>query len=656
MKKLFLLLAALNIGCLLLSQTIGIGTATPHASAELDITSTGKGLLIPRLFETQRPLSPATGLLIYNKNSNGFQYYNGTSWVNMANSGMDDIWYKIQDSIAYTAHPYVGINTDINLMPPQANLQVTGSLLIQGKMEHSNATPTPAQTYTMNNTSGLQIIPFNDSVFRIYDPGGTGNYNNNMQGNVLMGLGGDLGFRISSNAADFGLGTGDTIWISRTSFPGCRTNYAYRFTNSSVSPGDLLVNGSVTNLIFRSNGDGVNNKGFNFFITRLYKPEEDKKIQTIGPSLYFNNANGSFAAGYNAEATGQTSLAMGNKSVAQGNQSIAIGSGAISSGEASIAIGFSAEASGDFSFAAGYDPNALGQSSTAMGGGTTATGELSTAMGNSTNATGTSSTAMGNSTIASGNTSTAMGNNTIASGSHSTAMGFHTFARGFASTVVGMYSDPIVSSQTSVTSTTPLFIVGNGDAFNLLENAMVVLKNGNIGVGTNSPDADLHIVHAGGGGLILENGNDLNRWRIYSASGDNNLTFYNDADTEVADIDNATGTFNAISDLRLKKNIEDVPPVLDQLMRLQPKHYHFNWQQGDEQKQLGFLAQEVNKLFPELVSYSKEKDLYKMNYAGFSTVAIKAIQEQQQVIQDQQQEIDALRTRLDKLEAALLKK
>lgn len=172
---------------------------------------------------------------------------------------------------------------------------------------------------------------------------------------------------------------------------------------------------------------------------------------------------------------------------------------------------------------------------------------------------------------------------------------------------------------------------------------------GNIGIGTTLPESSLHIKHAGGGGILLENANDGNKWRIYSASGDNNLTFYNNANTEIADIDDVTGTFNALSDVRYKKDIQPVLPLLSAVMQLKPKQYHFNWQEKEDQLQMGFLAQESYSLFPQLVSYDKEKDLYKMNYAGFSTVAIKAIQEQQQTI-------DELRARLEKVEALLLEK
>jgi hypothetical protein len=90
---------------------------------------------------------------------------------------------------------------------------------------------------------------------------------------------------------------------------------------------------------------------------------------------------------------------------------------------------------------------------------------------------------MGSNTSASGSSSTAMGNNTSASGSSSTAMGNNTFAKGFASTVVGMYNDSILTAdQIAVTTTTPLFIVGNGDTYNDRRNAMVVYKSGDVDI------------------------------------------------------------------------------------------------------------------------------------------------------------------------------
>ncbi|WAC12760.1 exosporium glycoprotein BclB-related protein [Dyadobacter pollutisoli] len=64
---------------------VGIGTITPHASAQLEIQAVNKGLLIPRMTEAARTLlipSPATGLLVYQTDgvAPGFYYFDGLAW------------------------------------------------------------------------------------------------------------------------------------------------------------------------------------------------------------------------------------------------------------------------------------------------------------------------------------------------------------------------------------------------------------------------------------------------------------------------------------------------------------------------------------------------------------------------------------------------
>jgi hypothetical protein len=85
------LVIAIFMPVLLFSQTdnVGIGTTTPDASAVLDLTSTEKGFLVPRMDETQRDniSSPATGLLIYNTDDQRFQYYNGSNWIDLLTTG-----------------------------------------------------------------------------------------------------------------------------------------------------------------------------------------------------------------------------------------------------------------------------------------------------------------------------------------------------------------------------------------------------------------------------------------------------------------------------------------------------------------------------------------------------------------------------------------
>jgi len=66
----------------LINAQVGIGTNNPDTSAALDITSTTKGLLIPRMTTSQRNsiFSPVEGLTIYNTTLNCLQWWNGTFW------------------------------------------------------------------------------------------------------------------------------------------------------------------------------------------------------------------------------------------------------------------------------------------------------------------------------------------------------------------------------------------------------------------------------------------------------------------------------------------------------------------------------------------------------------------------------------------------
>jgi len=76
------------------AQSVGIGTNTPASSAMLHINSTTKGLLIPRLTSAQRSAiaSPVAGLQVYDTNTNGFWYYNGSAWFQMGAGGGSSYW------------------------------------------------------------------------------------------------------------------------------------------------------------------------------------------------------------------------------------------------------------------------------------------------------------------------------------------------------------------------------------------------------------------------------------------------------------------------------------------------------------------------------------------------------------------------------------
>ena len=91
MKHLFLAFAIFFIGLNTEAQ-MGIGTASPNAAAQLDVSSTSKGFLAPRMTKAERDAiatvtSASKGLLIYQTdNTPGFYYYDGSSWTSLAGS------------------------------------------------------------------------------------------------------------------------------------------------------------------------------------------------------------------------------------------------------------------------------------------------------------------------------------------------------------------------------------------------------------------------------------------------------------------------------------------------------------------------------------------------------------------------------------------
>lgn len=85
-KKTNILLAfLLLLSAFLHAQTdnVGIGTTTPDASAALDVQSTEKGMLIPRMTTAERTAitAPATGLLVYDTDTGSFWFWESGIWI-----------------------------------------------------------------------------------------------------------------------------------------------------------------------------------------------------------------------------------------------------------------------------------------------------------------------------------------------------------------------------------------------------------------------------------------------------------------------------------------------------------------------------------------------------------------------------------------------
>jgi hypothetical protein len=157
---------------------------------------------------------------------------------------------------------------------------------------------------------------------------------------------------------------------------------------------------------------------------------------------------------------------------------------------------------------------------------------------------------------------------------------------------------------------------------------MRIDSSGNVLVGTTSNiPANAKIFAKGNGvGIAVGYGTGGAEYRhLYMNNGDGSLYFFND--TNYASL-SAAGSWTNASDARLKKNIVDIKYGLADVLRMHPRSYQMNAVNGDF---VGFIAQELKEVIPEVVSGDPEKQLG-VDYGSLVAVAFKAIQEQQVLI------------------------
>ncbi len=269
------------------------------------------------------------------------------------------------------------------------------------------------------------------------------------------------------------------------------------------------------------------------------------------------------------------------------------------SSSSSITLG----ATGSNSTAMGSTTTASGSNSTAMGFITTASGSNSTAMGRSTTASGVDSNAMGNRTTASGKGSTAMGRSTTASGNYSTVMGDNTTASDYGSLVIGQFNlsgATVTNSATQFNTANTAFVIGNGADGSNQSDAFSVLFSGETVIGS-----DLEVK----GNVLIS------------------------------------------SDARLKANIVSLGSTLAKLLLIDGKRYTMK---KDGKQNIGVLAQDIQKVFPELVS-TDDREMLAVNYQGLVPVLINALKEQDAKMKEQDAKMKEQEKRLERLEAIISK-
>ncbi|TLV03315.1 tail fiber domain-containing protein [Dyadobacter luticola] len=325
--------------------------------------------------------------------------------------------------------------------------------------------------------------------------------------------------------------------------------------------------------------------------------------------------------------------------------SAAFGAATIASGKYSTALGEMTEASGDASLAVGYKSKSQAIASIALG--------------TNVKTTANSAIAIGISSAASGEGSIALGYQSFPKGIKSIAIGNSVSVKTPNAIVMGIFNDDN-DNPNDPEQLQRLFQIGNGKNSSEQSNALTVLKNGNIGIGKNALfpqyildiDGRPRLRHNGATAGLFFNTSQQNADAFFGMKTDQQVGIYL-ADAWrfwIDDAGNANISGNAYnkSDRRLKRDFTSLSNSLSTLTSLNGYHYYWKSASSDQGLQTGLIAQEVEELFPELVTTDKE-GFKAVNYIGLIPHLIEAVKE----LKSENDYLKKSASRLSELEASV---
>ena len=280
-----------------LNAQVGINTdnSDPDASAMLDIKSTDKGVLIPRMTTSQRNAiaSPATGLLVFDSTSGSFWFYNGSTWEDLsASSTIDhladadnDTKIQVEESNDEDIIRFdIGGTEYFRMEEGRLNVSFTGQSVFLGGQAGQNDDltnnnnnyigfkagrfGTTAENNVAIGTWALENITLGKSNISI----GTLSGRNNQAGenNVLIGNGSGRGtslhnkfnnVMIGKNSGYNSNGDGNVFLGFESGYNESGNNRLYIENSNSATP---LIYGEFDNDLLRVNGTLNINNSFSF--------------------------------------------------------------------------------------------------------------------------------------------------------------------------------------------------------------------------------------------------------------------------------------------------------------------------------------------------------------------------------------------------------
>lgn len=275
MKKVtfFLALTAFTCTTVFSQGNVAINNdgSLPASSAMLDIKSSTKGVLVPRMTTAQRIAiaSPVTGLLVFDSNAGSFWYYNGTGWSNLAAAKL------LSDADGSTK-----VQVEKNPGEDIIRFDVGGS----------------ENMVLQKNASGILRLELKDVNQNTYLGEGTGSSTTNIGGgNVATG---NLAFHVNTSGS-INTATGAASLYSNTiGQRNVATGYQALYSNTSG-----YANTAHGTAALYANSTGYSNVGMG--VNALYQNTTIPNLVAVGDSALYNNGLG---ASQPADGTGNTAL------------------------------------------------------------------------------------------------------------------------------------------------------------------------------------------------------------------------------------------------------------------------------------------------------------------------------------------------------------
>ncbi len=616
------------------SQNIGINAtgATPNASAMLDVSATDKGMLVPRMSNTQRILiaSPATGLLVFDNVSNSFWFYNGTAWIELSSG--------------------------------TTGWKVTGNAGIDSAINFVGTLDDAPLRFRVNNKRAGDIDPSSQCIFLGVNAG----VNSNPQiATDNVGVGFNALQQILQGSGNTGVGSQSLVNAvgNNNTAIGFLAGNAITVASQNVAIGERA-------LLSATSGQNV--------------AIGSQALESVTVGLH------NTAVGYSSQAgtTGSSNTSLGYSSLTNnltGFDNVAVGESALlanTGGGYNTAVGASAavaNTSGSQITAVGYTALFNNQ-----------TGANNAAVGNSAmfgNVAGSENTAMGSIALFNSNASfnTAVGsaslyNNTT--GLYNTAVGRQSASAnqiGSFNTAVGEEAlqhsgtdyNTAVGYQALINSTTGYCNVAVGDGTLPANGA----GNFNVAVGHDAQQFNQDGNHNIAIGAF--SGNNIGARNVSNSIGIGNDDYLNGTSNQVLIGNQETLYIGGIvpwgspSDARIKKNIKEDVKGLDFILKLRPVTYNLDHEAMNRIMGIqptahqaspstaapinysGFLAQEVEVAanqtgydFGGLKKPQNDHDIYGLSYEQFIGPLVKGMQEQQAMIKLQQQTIADMQAKM----------